>query len=290
VVLDSALSTITSHGDGYELVFGGDGTPEPVHADHVVLAIPFSVVRRVELALAVSEEKQQIIAELGYGTNAKVMGAFSERVWRTRHDTEGSVTSDTAFEQVWDSSIGQAGDHGILTNFLGGDAGVAVGLLEPEEHFQSVVAELENVFPGIGAAYVEGSARRMHWPSAPYALGSYSCYLPGQWSFWQLEGVREGNLHFCGEHTSPDFQGWMEGAAESGAFAAAEVLNDLGMEYPAELSAILNGKLPQPTWGLDEPASLRISPIARRRALRSLTTPRQLEAQRVTGREAAGAR
>ena len=44
----------------------------------------------------------------------------------------------------------------------------------------------------------------------------YTCYRPGQWSFWPLEGEREGSLHFCGEHTSPDFQGWMEGAAETG--------------------------------------------------------------------------
>jgi monoamine oxidase len=225
------------------------------------------VARTHTLELDVSDDKRLIISELGYGTNSKVMGAFNERVWRTQHDASGSVTSDAAFQQTWDTSIGQEGDHGILTNFLGGEAGQAVGGPEPEAHFQSVVAELENVFPGIQAAYVEGSARRMHWPTASYARGSYTCYRPGQWSFWQREGERAGNLHFCGEHTSPDFQGWMEGAAETGAFVAAEVLNDLGIAYPPGLAAILAGKLPQPTWGLGDEAAVRISPIARRRAL-----------------------
>jgi monoamine oxidase len=148
-----------------------------------------------------------------------------------------------------------------------------VGGVDPEEHFRSIVAELEPVFPGIEAAYVEGSARRMHWPEAPFARGSYTCYRPGQWAFWQLEGERIDNVHFCGEHTSPDFQGWMEGAAETGAFAAAEVLNDLGIEYPPALAAILDGKLPQPTWGLDEGAVARSSPVARRRALAARARP-----------------
>src|SRR6185436_5215891 len=120
-----------------------------------------------------------------------------------------------------------------------GDLGLAIGQADEEDWYRSVAAELDFVFPGVRDAYVDGSARRMHWPSAPYARGSYTCYTPGQWSFWQLEGVREGNLHFCGEHTSPDFQGWMEGAAETGAFVAAEVLNDLGIAYPAGLAAIL---------------------------------------------------
>ncbi|HEX6277057.1 MAG TPA: FAD-dependent oxidoreductase [Polyangiaceae bacterium] len=268
VALSHALVSLAADGDGYSLLFTRtDAEPITVEAEHVVLAIPFTVARTLDLALDVSDDKRRIIDELGYGTNAKVMGAFNERVWRTQHDASGSVTTDAAFQQTWDSSIGQAGEHGILTNFLGGEGGLAVGGPEPEAHFQSVIAELENVFPGIGAAYVEGSARRMHWPNASFTRGSYTCYRPGQWSFWQLEGERAGNVHFCGEHTSPDFQGWMEGAAETGAFVAAEVLNDLGVAYPDGLRAILEGKLPQPTWGLDDGAFARVSPIARRRAL-----------------------
>jgi monoamine oxidase len=82
----------------------------------------------------------------------------------------------------------------------------------------------------------------MHWPSYEFTEGSYTCYLPGQWSFWGHEGEREGNVHFCGEHTSADFQGWMEGGAETGAFAAKEVLDDLGREPSKELAKILKAK------------------------------------------------
>jgi monoamine oxidase len=256
---------VSEESDRFVLTFAlSGGTRETVYAKHVVFALPFSVLRDVELDVTLSEEKRTIIDELGYGTNTKIMGAFRKRVWRTNHDATGSVTSDASFQQIWDTSIGQEGPGGVLTNFLGGETGAAGGESDEQAWFRSVVAALEPIFPGLEAEYVEGSARRMQWPTAPNFKGSYTCYLPGQWAFWGLEGAREGNLHFAGEHTSLDFQGWMEGAAETGAFAAAEVLNDLEVPYPPELAAILADKLPQPTWGLGEDAARR-APLTRRR-------------------------
>ena len=266
-----------SEGDkGYDLTFGGGSGEggETVKAEHVILALPFSTLRDVTIEVELSDEKKEIISELGYGTNTKVMGAFKTRIWSTDFDSSGAVTSDAEFQQTWDTSIGQNGDHGILTNFLGGETGAKGGSSDPEAWFRSVVDALEAVFPFIRDEYVEGSARRMQWPTVPTAKGSYTCYRPGQWSFWGLEGVREGNLHFAGEHTSLDFQGWMEGAAETGAFAAAEVLNDLGVAYPSELADILADKLPQPTWGLGETEEeKRRTPLARRRKLFASAPP-----------------
>lgn len=271
VKLDRRLTAIRERSEDYELRFESEsGEPEVVHAEHVVLAIPFTTLRKVTLDVELSEEKRAIIDELAYGTNTKVMGAFSTRVWREQHDASGSVTSDATFQQTWDSSIGQAGEHGLLTNFLGGRTGEELGDADVEEWFRSVVADLERVFPGVEAAYVAGSARRMHWPSAPFALGSYTCYAPGQWAFWELEGVRANDIHFCGEHTSPDFQGWMEGAAETGAFAAAQVLRDLRVMNPPELEAILEEKLPAKPWELAASGAAKLSPLGRRRLLGAL--------------------
>lgn len=78
----------------------------------------------------------------------------------------------------------------------------------------------------------------MHWPSVPTHEGSYACFQPGQAAWAGLEGVAEGALHFAGEHTSVDGQGYMEGAAESGARAAAEVLDALGVARPEMLTAL----------------------------------------------------
>jgi monoamine oxidase len=246
----TALSGGDARGFTLELVDVKAGSKREVHADHVVLAMPYSVLRKVKLDVPLSERKQQIIAELGYGTNAKVMGSFETRVWREQQQKSGSVTCDLPLEQAWDSSIGQPGKRGILTNFLGGQAGVDVGDLDAEPYYTGLLADLERIFPGTRDAYRADSARRMHWPSYEFTLGSYTCYQPGQWSFWQQEGTREGNLHFCGEHTSADFQGWMEGGAETGALVAAEILGDLGLDPSPELANLLETKtiVPQPTF------------------------------------------
>jgi hypothetical protein len=49
-------------------------------------------------------------------------------------------------------------------------------------------------------------------------------------------------VHFCGEHTSADFQGWMEGGAETGAAVAAEILVDLEISPDPMHSALIAGR------------------------------------------------
>ncbi len=57
------------------------------------------------------------------------------------------------------------------------------------------------------------------------ATSSYSYWRVGQChDFGGYEGVAQGPIHFAGEHTSIDFQGYMEGGAETGIRAANEVI------------------------------------------------------------------
>ncbi len=66
----------------WRLVF--DGRPDVV-ADHVLLAIPFSVLRTLDYADAGFDSvKRTAIEELGYGTNAKLALQFRSRPWRGR--------------------------------------------------------------------------------------------------------------------------------------------------------------------------------------------------------------
>ena len=250
IELDRALTRVAARDDGdFDLDFGATR----VRARHVVFALPFTKLREVDLADAgLTADKQQMIDELGYGTNAKLMLGFSSRPWTEAPSTaSGSSFTDVGtLQSTWDSTRGQAGTRGILTNFVGGDRGVAMGDGAAEDRAAEVVPWVETVFPGAQAAYTADSAVRKHWPTDPYTLGSYACYRPGQWAFWSLEGERVGNLHFCGEHTSLDFQGYMEGGAETGALVAMEVLDDLGIAASPQHRAIVAPKLalPQATY------------------------------------------
>src|SRR6185436_5244492 len=129
--------------------------------------------------------------------------------------------------------------QGILTNFVGAARGIAIGEGTPESQAQMVLPWIDTVFPGTAATYIAGSAIRQHWPSVPFVKGSYASYKKGQWAFFGQEGKREGNQHFCGEHCSENFQGYMEGGAETGALVAAELLDDLKLSYPPVLAGLI---------------------------------------------------
>jgi monoamine oxidase len=228
--LGAALEALRpAPGGAYVLTFARDATRFDVAADHVVLALPFTRLREVDLAVALPPAKRRAIAELRYGTHGKLLFGTATRVWRAQ-GAAGESFTDRGYQCAWDSSRLQPGDGGVMTAFVGGRAGVALGAGPPEAQLDRLLEQLEPVFPGVRAAST-GRVVRMHWPSEPLFGGSYAAYTVGQQTaFAGAEGERVGNLHFCGEHTSRDFQGFMEGAALTGAMAADEVAGDLGLE------------------------------------------------------------
>ncbi len=192
-----------------------------VVADRVVLALPFSILRSsVNFANAgFSPRKQQAIAELGMGQNAKQHLQFTSRRWN-KLGGNGDSYADTGYQITWEVTRGQSGTGGILVNYTGGNRAVAAPGFTP----QQVLAQIEPVMPGLSAAY-NGKNQLEHWPSNPLTLGSYSFWKPGQYqAFAGVEGEPEGGVHFCGEHTSQDFQGYLNGAVDSGERVAGEIL------------------------------------------------------------------
>jgi monoamine oxidase len=229
--LQRRLVALGERADGrYLLTFQGPGGTEEVKADHVVLALPFTLLREVQLSVELPPVKRKAIAELGYGTNTKIMVGFSSRPWRTRHGSDGNLYSDVGKIQTWETSRLQPGDSGILTWFTGGKRGLEVGQGTAEQQAARFLGQLESIWPGTRAA-ASGRVVRMYWPGHELVKGSYSAYRVGQYTTLAgAEGERVGNLHFCGEHTSLDAQGYMEGGALSGAVAAAEVAEALGLK------------------------------------------------------------
>ena len=78
--------------------------------------------------------------------------------------------------------------------------------------------------PGISADF-NGRAWLDEWSADPWSRGSYAAFLPGQVTgFLGAIARAEGGLHFAGEHTSVAYQGFLEGAVDSGERCAREVL------------------------------------------------------------------
>lgn len=219
-----AVKPMAGGGGGYQLSFqkGSSGAVEEVTADVVLLTVPFTILRQVDVRVPLPAAKKRAITELGYGTNAKLMMGVKRRIWREQ-GYGGNLFSDEVFQLAWDSSRRQAGTAGGLTSLGGGKGGVEYGVGTPEEQRDRLLPGLSRAWRGIGEE-LNGRVARFHWPGHPHSLGSYACYQPGQWT-----GIRGkeygavGRLHFAGEHTSVEAQGYMEGGAETGKRAAAAI-------------------------------------------------------------------
>ncbi len=216
-----ALEAISQRSSGRFVLHFSSG--KQLEADHVILALPFTLLRQVEMDLELPQAKRLAINTLGYGTNAKLFVGYNRPVWREL-GSSGSTFSDLGYQTTWDTTRGQKSAKGVMVNFVGGKHGLEVGKNKPTDQAKTFVDALERVYPSSKAQY-SGQAERFFWPSKPWVQGSYQCYLPGQYtSIRGAEGEKVGRLYFCGEHTSIEAAGYMEGAVETGERVALEVL------------------------------------------------------------------
>jgi monoamine oxidase len=213
---------------------------QTVTADEVILCMSFPVLRTLNYKKAGFDAlKQTAIKQLGAGINAKLNMQFNSRIWNASGST-GSVYTDQPLQSGWDVTRAQSGDTGIFVEYPGASVSKSLGQSNPytttsltavnpqvATFANQALAQLEPMFPGI-----TGQWNQKAMLSTPYTdpnfLCSYSYWKPGQYiGFSGYEKVRQGNIHFAGEHCSQDFQGFMEGGAQEGARAAGEILADL---------------------------------------------------------------
>ena len=250
----------------YALTLSGSTVEEL--ADALVIALPFSVLRTIVLdpSLGLSPDQLRAINDLGYGYNAKTMIQFDSRPWATLYGSNGTVYSDLPnVQNVWETNYTLAGPTAILTDYSGGTRGQALQypvvtppgggspitgcstchigspsakVIDPavvQGQVEAFLTDLDQVYPGVKAAAsrsVDGAykAHFAHWLRQSTSRGSYTCYLPGQFtSICGLESVPAGLMKFAGEHADSfyNYQGFMEGALTSGIRAAGELLADI---------------------------------------------------------------
>ncbi len=219
------LDAIARDGNSIQLALTSGGMRFFARHEIVVLALPFTKLREVRGidGLGLDGKKLQCIRELGYGDNAKVMIGTTSRPWTGAAHLP--VKSDgefyaREFQVAWDTSRGQSGTRGILTNYLSGVEDQAVALA-------GLRTGLEKISPAIAASLDESNMASFFWARYPFNKGSFVAAKVGQYTtLLEVAGTPElgGRLQFAGEHTSADYAGFMCGGVDSGEWAAAAVL------------------------------------------------------------------
>jgi monoamine oxidase len=233
VRLGERLVALRRRGNGrFTCTFSSGLATRDVSADHVVLALPFTRLREVELSgIELPPRQLRAIREEPLGSDSKIQLQFSRRVWNADHWT-GNLYTDGIVQGGWETTIDQPGRHGILIALPGGAEGANIGRRygltayegpAPAAMVRDFLRGFEVNFPGVSAAYC-GKAYYAWSSGDPHTGGAYSYLKVGQYTgFNGIQGRRLGNLHFAGEHTSVNFQGYMEGALRSGYRCAREI-------------------------------------------------------------------
>lgn len=238
----SSASTMDAAYGAYKLILEHDGKQTTVEADHILLTLPFTQLRRIPFP-GLPDGKRRCIDGIGYGNSCKFILGMDQRPWRKAGKT-GYTFTDISFGCGWDSSQMQGGqrhdegqrpgnglpqpeDRGSFTVFGGGDFGAEMAANDKAALLDKYLPGLEEIYPGAKTAF-NGRTVKFCWAQNPYSVAGYSSFKTGQWSTlagWEAAPV--GNIEFAGEHVSREFQGYMNGGANTGRMAAQRILKKI---------------------------------------------------------------
>ena len=220
VRLGSELVAVSMRGQHVHASVKHQRATATMTADYLVMALPASVLRRVPIVPALPATQHQAIASLGYGRATKTLLQFDTRFWRATGRPR-AFGSPLPFGALWEANEEQAAKPGILSLLAGGGASDATQAAVSSEGIEKFAANLS--WLGTRPAKLIAS-RQIVWEADPLARGGYAFFGPSyDPSLREWLARPAGRLFFAGEHTSQRWQGYMNGAVESGRRAAAEV-------------------------------------------------------------------
>ncbi len=188
------------------------GHHETLTADRVVCAIPFPLLRRIEVAPTLSPEKQMAVERLQYTSVTRVYLQTRTRFWLDE-GFSGYAQTDLPIMGVYDRTVNQAGTRGILESYTSGEPARRLRPMSDRERVEATLASMRLVHPTIVDAFESGTS--YCWEADEWARGGYAWFKPGEMTTLLPSVLRqEGRLHFAGDHASSS-PGWMEGALES---------------------------------------------------------------------------
>jgi monoamine oxidase len=194
----------TDHG-----VFSG------IACDAVICTAPVQSLLEIDFDPPLPAAQRAAAEQLTYSRICKNSVVYSDRFWK---EENFSMVSDTTSHFYFHSTQSQPGKEGILTAYAVGEKADVLSSQSDERRMRIVAGDISPLDDD-----APKKARRIisyAWQRDPFTDGAYALYRPGQWF-----GIRpvlarpHGKVLFAGEHIA-DWQGFMEGAIETGESAA----------------------------------------------------------------------
>ncbi|HEU4736125.1 MAG TPA: flavin monoamine oxidase family protein [Solirubrobacterales bacterium] len=214
------------HGAG-GVVLHADGTAgEPggltVRARRAIVAVPPTLAGRIAYDPPLPARRDQLTQRMPQGTVVKTMAIYERPFWR-EEGLSGQAASDGPARVVFDNSPPD-GSPGVLLGFLEGRLARQWGARPAGERREAILAGHARLF-GERAARPERFIERV-WAEEEWTRGCYGCLMmTGGWTeYGRALRVPIGPIHWAGAETATVWNGYMDGAVQSGDRAGDEVL------------------------------------------------------------------
>ena len=192
---------------------------ESLRCDAVICTVPTQSLLKIKFDPPLSAAQQSAAEQLTYARICKNSVLYDERFWKAENF---SLVSDTTSHYYFHSTQNQPGRQGILTAYAIGEKADVLASQSDERRMKIVAGDLAD-FDKDAPRLARGIASYA-WQRDPFTDGAYALYRPGQW--FGLRPILQrshGKVLFAGEHLA-DWQGFMEGAVETGESAAGQLI------------------------------------------------------------------
>jgi monoamine oxidase len=221
----AAVTAIEQSPDDVTVHYRGPAGRDSVKGDYAICAIPFSVLRDIEvLGTGFSRGKQKAIRELNYNASGKILFQTRHRFWEWEDGIVGGTTvTDLPIRRICYPSFSDPNEERgtLLASYTWGQDALRWGAMDAEDTIEQALEDVAQIHPSITSEFEVGAVQ--NWYDDPWARGAFALFEPEQQSRLQESIVApEGRIHFAGEHTSL-YHAWIQGALESGIRAAKEI-------------------------------------------------------------------
>lgn len=216
--LSESVRKIAQDAEGVT-VYSGQST---VKAKKAIITLPPALCAGIHFEQPLPQRKAQLFQRMPMGAAMKCYAVYEKPFWREK-GFSGQIVSDRAPLHVsFDSS--KPDGHGLLLFFVEGK--YARDFIEQpfEERKMKVADELKMHFGPEAGNILEYTDRC--WTEEEFSRGCYAGnFGPGGWTqFGKVLRESVGHIHFAGTETAMKWNGYMDGALESGYRAAGEVM------------------------------------------------------------------
>jgi monoamine oxidase len=194
-----------------------------VTGDYAICALPFSVLRHIEVLKPFSREKQKAIRQLNYSASTKILFQVRRRFWEAEDGIFGGATvTDLPIRRINYPTPDPNTERGVLlASYTWSQDALRWDAMDEETRLEEALQDVAQIHPRIREEYEVGASHA--WYDDRWAGGAFALFAPEQQSQLQAAIVEpEGRIHFAGEHCSL-YHAWIQGALESGIRAAREI-------------------------------------------------------------------